>query len=56
MKYINNFFTINSRYDCAYTITLLGQYFNRTYPNLEKCKIKDRIIKILDLVSKDTKF
>ena len=53
---VNNFFTINARYDCAYIITLLVQYFTRTSPLMEPLKIKDRIIRILDLVSKDTKF
>jgi hypothetical protein len=47
---ISKFLTINKRYDSAYIITLLNQYFIRSNPDIEEPAIKSRIIKILKMI------
>jgi hypothetical protein len=49
---INNLLTLNARYDTAFTITLLVQYFTRSCPEISEATMKSRIVKILDFVSK----
>lgn len=48
---INKILTINSRYDCAYTLILLYNYFTR----VGESNMKPKIIKILDFVSRGEK-
>lgn len=53
---VNSHLTLNKRYDCAYIITLMYQYFIRTSKDLPEDKIFKKIIIALDLVSKDHNF
>lgn len=50
-KKISKNLTINRRYDCAYIISLLFQYFKRSDPMINESKMERNIIKVLDFVS-----
>jgi hypothetical protein len=50
-KKISKYLTINTRYDCAYIITLLYQYFKRSNPNIDSEKLEKNIVKILNVIS-----
>lgn len=50
-KKISKYLTINTRYDCAYIITLLYQYFNRSKPGIDDKTLEKNIIKILNVIS-----
>lgn len=43
--------TVNRRYDCAYIITLLYQYFHRSKPDIDMASLEAKIVKILNVIS-----
>lgn len=48
---VNKNLTINARYDCAFIITLLVEYYHRSKPNLEEKKLIKNILHILNYVT-----
>lgn len=50
-KKVSKNLTINRRYDCAFIITLLYQYFHRSKPDIDTQSLETKIVKILNVIS-----